>query len=41
MFRIREARVEEAVGAKIFKVDDRSAPGGKPTESSASPGPLR
>jgi hypothetical protein len=26
MFRIRDARVEEAVGAKIFKVGDGTAP---------------
>jgi hypothetical protein len=30
MFRIREARAEEAVGAKIFKVGDGTAPGAKP-----------
>jgi hypothetical protein len=30
MFRLREARVEEAVGAKIFKVGDTTAPAAKP-----------
>ena len=30
MFRIRDARVEEAVGAKIFKVGDTTAPAAKP-----------
>jgi hypothetical protein len=29
MYRIRDARVEEAVGAKIFKVGDGAAPGGR------------
>jgi hypothetical protein len=32
MFRIREARVEEAVGARIFKVGDGSAPPATPRE---------
>jgi hypothetical protein len=30
MFRIRDARVEEAVGAKIFKLGDDTAPAAKP-----------
>ena len=30
MFRIRGARVEEAVGARVFKVGDTPAPSGKP-----------
>jgi hypothetical protein len=30
MFRVRDARVEEAVGAKIFKVGDSPAPAAKP-----------
>jgi hypothetical protein len=30
MFRIRGARVEEAVGAKIFKVGETPAPATKP-----------
>jgi hypothetical protein len=30
MFRIRGAQVEEAVGAKIFKVGDTTAPAAKP-----------
>jgi hypothetical protein len=30
MFRIRDAQVEEAVGAKIFKVGEGSAPAAKP-----------
>ena len=30
MFRIRDARAEEAVGAKIFKVGDVTAPAAKP-----------
>jgi hypothetical protein len=32
MFRIREARVEEAVGARIFKVGDGPAPPATPRE---------
>jgi hypothetical protein len=30
MFRVRDARVEEAVGAKIFKVGEGTPPGAKP-----------
>jgi hypothetical protein len=30
MYRIRDARVEEAVGAKVFKVGDGVGPGGRP-----------
>jgi len=30
MFRVRDARVEEAIGAKIFKVGESAAPAAKP-----------
>jgi hypothetical protein len=30
MFRVRDARVEEAVGAKIFKIGESAAPAAKP-----------
>jgi len=30
MFRVRDARVEEAIGAKIFKVGETAAPAAKP-----------
>jgi hypothetical protein len=30
MFRARDARVEEAIGAKIFKVGESAAPAVKP-----------
>jgi hypothetical protein len=30
LFRVRTARVEEALGAKIFKTEEFPAPGSKP-----------